>query len=465
MVTHGLPALCAAAIAAAERAGVSDRMPFILDDDGSYDPDLNRFFRACPTMGVRSPNSLRAYGRDLVVWMRFLRERRDGKPVWRADREDVAAYHAARRRSAPMHRISAASWNRAVAALEKFYAWALEEELIATSPFGAGMGWRRIHGGRLVPVKTMRAREPGARRGDLRFVSLDRFLAFRDVGLRGRDPDGREDSAWSGRHGERNVLFAELLVTTGLRLEEAASLLAIELPMPDRIATTQRSFSFRLPAAIAKGGRAREIRLPARLLRRLTEYMAIERANALGKRRIVLRKPIIGVDATRSTISIVGKDGEAHTVRLDLLGPTERKRLVTPAGGPMALWLNEAGCPMTAEAWAAVFRRASARCCNLGIDLAVTPHALRHTFAVYMLSMLIREQIGAVLADVPAGEPGSAVYRRMVGDPLQKLQRLLGHASITSTYIYLDSLEESRALVEAAAERWSEALDTPMSIS
>jgi len=39
----------------------------------------------------------------------------------------------------------------------------------------------------------------------------------------------------------------------------------------------------------------------------------------------------------------------------------------------------------------------------------------------------------------------------------------LGHASITSTYIYLDSLEESRALVEAAAERWSEALDTPMS--
>src|SRR4029077_7693354 len=133
------------------------------------------------TMGVRSSNSLRAYARDLLVWMRFLCERRWSKSIWQADREDVAAYHAARRRSAPMHRISAASWNRAVAALEKFYAWALEEELIATSPFGAGMGWRRIHGGRLVPVKTMRAREPGARRGDLRFVSLDRFLVFRDV--------------------------------------------------------------------------------------------------------------------------------------------------------------------------------------------------------------------------------------------------------------------------------------------
>ena len=42
----------------------------------------------------------------------------------------------------------------------------------------------------------------------------------------------------------------------------------------------------------------------------------------------------------------------------------------------------------------------------------------------------------------------------MIGDPLQKLQRLMGHASIASTYIYLDSLEESRALVDAAVARW-----------
>lgn len=94
-----------------------------------------------------------------------------------------------------------------------------------------------------------------------------------------------------GRHGERNVLFSELLVTTGLRLEEAASLLAVELPAPDGMPATQRSLSFRLPAAIAKGRRAREISLPVRLLRRLTDYLAIERANALGKRRIAPSQP------------------------------------------------------------------------------------------------------------------------------------------------------------------------------
>ena len=83
----------------------------------------------------------------------------------------------------------------------------------------------------------------------------------------------------------------------------------------------------------------------------------------------------------------------------------------------------------------------------------MTPHTLRHTFAVNMLSMLIREQIGTVFD--PQDRHGAA-YRRILGDPLQKLQHLLGHASITSTYIYLDSLAEAQELVEAAADRWAE---------
>jgi site-specific recombinase XerD len=362
-VTHEL---LAETIAAVEATGLSDGMPFILDDCGGYDLDLNRFFRACPTMGLRSPNSLRTYARDLVVWMRFLSERRENKPIWQADREDVAVYHAARRRSAPVHRISAASWNRAVAALEKFYGWAVEEE-------------RRVRDGRFAPVRTVRAREAGARRGDLRFVGLDHFLSFRDVGLRGRQLDGCEDAAWTGRHGERNALFAELLVTTGLRLEEAASLLIVELPVADRIRSAPRSIPFRLPASIAKGGRSREIRLPARLLHRLADYVAIERANALTNfRNVDSGSIVVGDDTTRGAIGLVDGTGQVRSVRLDVLSPTERRRLVTSSGEPMILWLNEAGRPMTSAAWAAVFRRASMRCRALGIDLDVTPHALRH---------------------------------------------------------------------------------------
>ena len=77
-VTHELTA---AEIAAAESIGLVEGMPFILGRDGIYDHHLNRFLRSCPTMGVRSLNSLRAYARDIVVWMRFLEERRDGKSL------------------------------------------------------------------------------------------------------------------------------------------------------------------------------------------------------------------------------------------------------------------------------------------------------------------------------------------------------------------------------------------------
>jgi hypothetical protein len=63
--------LTTAEIAAMESFGLVEGMPFILGEDGSYDHDLNRFFRAAPTMGVRSLNSLRAYARDIVVWLRF----------------------------------------------------------------------------------------------------------------------------------------------------------------------------------------------------------------------------------------------------------------------------------------------------------------------------------------------------------------------------------------------------------
>ena len=110
---------------------------------------------------------------------------------------------------------------------------------------------------------------------------------------------------------------------------------------------------------------------------------------------------------------------------------------------------------MTSAAWEAVFRRASARCRTLGIHLDVSPHILRHVFATNMLAMLIQEQIGHVVHRQHGEASGAAVYRRMVGDPLQQLQYLLGHASIASTHIYLDTLDESRALIDAAADQWS----------
>ncbi|MGE0629313.1 MAG: hypothetical protein AB7O43_15935 [Hyphomicrobiaceae bacterium] len=176
-----------------------------------------------------------------------------------------------------------------------------------------------------MPARTVRAREPGAQRGDIRFVSPDHFLVFRDVGLRGRRLDGHEDLAWKGRHGERNALFAELLVTTGLRLEEVASLLAIELPAADRSPSAQKPVPFRLPASIAKDGRAREVRIPVRLLRRFADYMAIERANALDSCRHPVFEPIVvGNEPDRVTVAMAD---DAGIVKIAALRGRENEEL------------------------------------------------------------------------------------------------------------------------------------------
>ncbi len=188
-----------------------------------------------------------------------------------------------------------------------------------------------------------------ARRTDTRYPVpfLDRYLLFREIGLRGRLPDGSEDPTWQGRNSERNALFAELLVTTGLRLQEAASLLWIEFPRTEPVGAL-RSRSFRLAPAIAKGSKGREIRLPERVLKRLHEYAALERTNVLMRlsqpRNRSIEHPIRVVSHDRGRLLL-----EKDTVRasVDVLAPRERSRLVwAETSEPLCLWLAEGARPM-----------------------------------------------------------------------------------------------------------------------
>lgn len=405
----------------------------------------------------------------MVTWARFLAERRGGKSIWEGDRQDVIAFHRTRRLTAGPGQIAGASWNRSVTALEKFYGWAWDEGLLAGTPFSRNMTVAPGRdAARYAQRRSRSFREPVARPHDMRFIGMDRFVVFRDVGLRARLPDGSPDPAWRGHNGERDALFAELLTATGMRLAEASSLLPADLPRhDDKLLGDARSCPVLLPPAICKGNKGREIRVPRRLLRRIDDYIAIERANAVARWRARcgwdrVRGPLY-VSAWQGRSVMLGAAGEMPSRRrLDVMGSGERARLVVLAtdnapAEPAGLWLSDGGDSMRPAAWNAVFLRADARCRARDLDLHVTPHMLRHTFAVHMLSLLIRAQIGAGMADY---DRHGAVYRRVIGDPLQKLQRLLGHSSITSTYIYLDSLEESRSLVDAAALRWADDLDS-----
>ena len=205
---------------------VPEGMPFVLNDDGSYEWSLNRFLRSLPTSGARSRQTWRAYAYDLVTWARFLAEQRGGRSVLDATREDLEAFHAARRLSGPEYRIEASSWGRLDAALEV---------LPVGAPDGAAGGIAVL----LRPPAALgrgcggRGEGEAGAGGNVEFLSAPRYLVFRDVGLRGFLPGGGEDACFTTRCGSRNGAFADLCATTGLRLEEANSLLACELPEID----------------------------------------------------------------------------------------------------------------------------------------------------------------------------------------------------------------------------------------
>ena len=431
--------------------GLDAYIPTILRNGLLYDPDLDRFFSNLPLNGVRSRHSLRAYGYDILVWVRFLSEA-CAKTIWQADRHDILAYHRVRRRAEAEQRISAASWNRAVASLERLYRWGVQEGLLAEAPFTHRSVWR--HGGRRAQITARNdAYEPAARRADVSFVTLEDYRRFRDVGLRGLLPDGGTRPGARDRNGLRNALFSDLLVTTGLRLEEASSLFAFDLAFTDH--HPGRQIWLDLPDAQTKGDRGRQILVPARLLEQVRAYIDVERTYAVAKfqRRSgwqSIDRPIF-VHRERCGARLRLLDG--GDIALDLLVPEERGRIIvctddgTPSE-PAALWLSEIGLPVRPNSWEVIFARASNRCRSFDFDINVSPHQLRHTFAVHMLAMLIQHRLRD--AALPAGPMEG--YRQILGDPLQQVQRLLGHASLTTTYIYLDHIATRADTVDAAVE-------------
>lgn len=431
---------------ALDRAGVPEGMPFLVGDDGQPVKEVNDFFRELPSLGCRSQDTWRAYALDVFRFARYL-SAVEGVPPFGATVEHVERYRWMRLQG--QRPVRASTWNREMAALQRFYSWAQRRGHVATPPFRFGSGGRE---GRNL------AR---ARVGDdapIRYLTVEQYLFFRDVGLFGLGLDGRRDLSFGGEHALRNKLFADMLVTTGLRLQEASSLTRVELPGPSTGAAT-----LAIAGPTAKRSKPRDVLVPARVLDNLRFYARSARAEMVERAVRSGRLPGPGdVAVSLRGRRVVASDG-SFDADLAVIDSGRRWRLVEVGDGvadPLALFVGRSGRPVRPQAWERVFEAASHRCESFaggpGVPTIgrVTPHMLRHTFAVHTLSALLTEQLRRGQDESPRGHPGRVALRQVAENPLRRLQRLLGHSQVATTYAYLDCLDEANELVEAALARW-----------
>ena len=421
--------------------------PYLLSPSYEYDLVLNDFFQSVG-MVASAANTQIGYARDLAAFLTFLFAAR-GRSWREATEADHRAYLYWRRRDPDGPRISGSAWDREVAAVNRFYQWALKCGHVRVNPIPQTSrrpapleaGW--AHRGTLDEQRPATYSHDAVRER-VEWLPPAEYRRWRDVGVRGFTADGLPNERFRGRWSGRNATFCDLMVRTGLRLAEQAALTIFEVPLDRAPGGYQR---FWLPASIAKGGSARWVYVPTSVIADLVSYVEIDRAEVIvagrgaGRYRQT-RRALVVEDPARPVAIQVTAAGVRRRIKVAHLDAGERRSLLIdgPDGlEPALFWLGEHGRPLTLARWKKMFDEANARCAMAGINLAAHAHLLRHTFAVVTLEQLQRGHIAA-LAEMSEDQRGH--YTRIFGDPLDWVRRRLGHRSVVTTQIYLHALAE-----------------------
>ncbi|MCR2818919.1 tyrosine-type recombinase/integrase [Microbacterium sp. zg.Y1090] len=430
--------------------GIPRGTPFLLSPELHYDVALNKFFHSTEMLPA-ALSTRQGYARDLRSFLDFLERGRGRRPWTEATVDDHAAYMAWRRENALGPLISDSTWNREVAAIDRFYRWQVAEGNCVASPVPQRQ--RRSSSRRHSEHTQPATYAHGARRGRVGWLPSRSYRRWRDIGLRGYETSGLASEKFRGRWSDRNALFADLMVRTGLRLTEQSSLLVQELPA---LMTLVGYHRFWLPKSIAKGASARYVYVPSAILRDLHHYIDVDRSAALARGRAAGRYD----PQDRSRILIEAPAGSpAGRRKLSQLGPEDRARVLVKGDAgwePASLWLGEGGDPLSRKTWQDLFSKADARCRAAGVGLSAHPHLLRHTYAVNTLELMYRGH----LDDLARFTSTQRLHYRMIwGEPIRWVQARLGHKSQTSTEIYLHTLErlEMETRMTLVDENWDDA--------
>lgn len=426
------------------RLGIPPGRPILLSPD-LVDYRIGDYFRNCYPADRSS--TAETYALELRSWFTFLRKH--DVEWFEASHFHVRSYQTWRVYDEQNPRpVSAATWNKGWAALRHFYRWALGEGWIDRDPVQES---DRL----LDPGTAGGNREKNARSSRDRWITPREYWMWRDVGLRGYDAEvdhlgrvvaGLPRKAARCRNIARNTAFVDYLAVTGLRLQEAATLLTLELPsqVHEEVPIVGKRRVRRHYRVIHEFG-----------LVTLQQYLVGERRDALRrawrKRRyeqIDGRLDVHGVTKTRSGQRIRLING--RSVMAEQLSARERAKLYLANDGqlePAWLWLKEDGIPLLPPSLDKVFDAANDRVTSARTllnqaspQVKLTAHSLRFSFALVVLLASIRaidEHMGL--------DASSPFLLQNYNQAFDEVRDLLGHASTETTRnTYLEPLKGLR---------------------
>ncbi|MFF5297893.1 integrase [Streptomyces sp. NPDC013161] len=451
--------------------GIPDGTPYLLSPRFVYDVNPNSYLHRVDYL--EGPlNSQRNRARALAGYFTFLHQAR-GASDWRdATEDDHRAYRHWRRRDAKGPRIDGSTWSQDTSHVFQFYKHAKKKSWVAEIPMalreakersGSPRGRRSADEVEKVPASYAHD-EAGTR---IEWLPAPSYRRWRDVGVRGYDAQGLPREHFRGRWASRNAAFTDMLVRTGMRLEEQGTLLKSEIPLGEGPAGYSK---FWLPKSIAKRESGRWLYEPASTRRDLTAYAVedrawvVEEARDAGRYRRIRRPLVIADPELPHLAQYTSGATVGQRVDVRLLGPLERRRLLvdTEEGlEPAMFWLGEHGMPLSLSTWKDMFTAANERCEAAGLEERAHAHLCRHTFAVITLEQLQRGHLAALGEMNPAQR---LHYQRIFGDPMDWVRCRLGHSSQLSTLIYLHALQELEMETRMALvpDTWEDPRDTPL---
>lgn len=418
-----------------ERASARLRVgqPFLVGPDGTVDVRVNRWLVSDEIRGL-SRSTWEKYAYSLKVWLSFL-----SAYGCRWDEADHGAQEAFKVWRVQDERnprlVSLGTYDHDLIAIRLFYGWASAEYGVHNPiRMRRGRGRRRRDGS---PVERAVTAPKATRDRDVKWFDPDGFARYRDVGLQGLTVDGEDDPGFRGRNGQRDGAFIDGLYGTGLRLQEWASVLLVELPADD---ATRAYYTCHVADATAKGGYGRDHWMPRQALLQALNYVEGERAAAVRRARREGRYErlpgarIIVQTLAGRRLRLRSRDGRLSDVPLDALDSTARLRLFRETAEglePAALWLNEDGSARARRGWHHTFTAANQRLARLGfVGFAGAAHMMRHSFALrwYSVGKLVyRAQLGHLT------EEETRDFRQQFGDVWGLVQLLLGHQDVQTT--------------------------------